>query len=209
MPAELGSDGCQLLLASASPRRAEMLKLCGVSYRVVPAAIDESATAGEAPAAYVRRMALAKAEAGSSQSGRSVPVLAADTAVVIDDLILGKPRDLEDAKRMLGLLSGRWHEVYSGVAVMHLEADAISVRTRVKMRTVAVSEVDAYWRTGEPLDKAGSYAVQGIGGAFIDRIDGSYSNVVGLPLVETLSLLNKYGVGHLLAGGGREPGKQA
>ncbi len=207
MSAKSQSVDCELLLASASPRRAEILEVCGVSHRIVPAAIDESAVPGEEPSVYVRRMALAKAEAVSSRCGRSTPVLAADTAVVIDDLILGKPSGIEDARRMLKRLSGRWHEVYSGVAIIHRKAEVISVCTGVRFRSITNEEINAYWRSGEPRDKAGSYAIQGIGGAFVERISGSYSNVVGLPLGETLSLLGKYGIGHILASNARATGK--
>lgn len=199
MSAITAAGNYELLLASASPRRAEMLRRAEVSFRVIPAGVDEAVIAGESPTNYVRRVALAKAEAISERYGRSLPVLAADTAVVIDDHVLGKPDAITDARQTLERLSGRWHEVYSGVAVMHRAADVISVRTRVKFRAIAAYEIDAYWATGEPRDKAGAYAIQGIGGAFVERIDGSYSNVVGLPLAETLALLDKYGVSHVLA----------
>jgi septum formation protein len=197
----MNDEACDLLLASASPRRAEFLRLMGVSFRVVPALIDESVVSREQPATYVRRIALTKAETVSARNSRALPVLAADTAVVIDDLILGKPGGLEGAREMLERLSGRWHDVYSGVAITHRNAEAISVRTRVKFRSIEAHEIEAYWSSGEPLDKAGGYAIQGLGGAFVERIDGSYSNVVGLPLVETLVLLDKYGIGHVLERG--------
>jgi len=194
----MSDEACDLLLASASPRRAEILRLMGVSFRVVPARIDESVVSREEPAIYVRRIALSKAETVSARTGRAQPVLAADTAVVIDDLILGKPDGPQSAGAMLERLSGRWHDVYSGVAITHRNAEVVNVRTRVKFRSIEAHEIQAYWSSGEPLDKAGGYAIQGLGGAFVERIDGSYSNVVGLPLVETLALLDKYGVGHVL-----------
>jgi nucleoside triphosphate pyrophosphatase len=188
-----------LILASASPRRAEFLRRIGVSYEIVAAQIDEAVAPDEAPAMYVRRIALAKAATVSDLPGCDAPVLGADTAVVIDERILGKPLAADDARQMLERLSGRWHEVYSGVALVHRRAEVIAVRTRVKFRPVAEHEIDAYWASGEPRDKAGGYAIQGIGGAFVERIDGSYSNVVGLPLAETLALLDKFGVDHVLA----------
>ena len=186
-----------LILASASPRRAKFLQQFGISFSVVPAEVDESVTPAESPNDYVRRIALYKAETVSVRCTRSVPVLAADTVVAIDDIILGKPSGIEDAQQMLARLSGRWHEVYSGVAIMHRAATVISVRTRVKFRTIATGEVERYWASGEPHDKAGGYGIQGIGGAFVERIDGSYSNVVGLPLTESLALLSEYKVGHI------------
>jgi septum formation protein len=190
-----------LILASASPRRAEILSQIGVLFTVIPAYIDESVLPNEDPQVYVRRVALAKAVAVSADSGPLTPVLAADTAVVIDSSILGKPTGIEHARSMLELLSGRWHEVVSGVAIMHEDVSLISVRTRVKFRPILEHEIEAYWSSGEPADKAGSYAIQGIGGAFVERIEGSYSNVVGLPMVETSTLLNKYSIAHALGSG--------
>ena len=187
-----------LILASASPRRAEILQQLGVSFSVIPAEIDESPKIKETPSVYVRRLALYKAEAVSAARRPSVPVLAADTTVVVDDLILGKPLAIEQAREMLSRLSARWHEVHSGLAIMHGGVTVIGVRTRVKFRVIEGAEVDRYWDTGEPQDKAGAYAIQGLGGAFVERIDGSYSNVVGLPMAETISLLDKYKVEHLL-----------
>ncbi len=186
-----------LILASASPRRAKFLRELSVSFSIIAAEIDESVARKEAPNEYVRRIALYKAETVSVKCTRSVPVLAADTVVAIDDMILGKPGGIEEARQMLARMSGRWHEVYSGVAIMHRAATVLSVRTRVKFRAIAAREVDRYWASGEPQDKAGAYGIQGLGGAFVERIDGSYSNVVGLPLTETLALLDKYKVGHV------------
>ena len=187
-----------LILASASPRRAQILQQLGVAFAAVPAEVDESPGPNEEPSVYVRRLALYKAEAVQAALQPSVPVMAADTTVVIDGLILGKPRTLEQAREMLSRLSGRWHEVHSGLAIMQAGATVISVRTRVKFRTVERAEMDRYWDSGEPQDKAGAYAIQGLGGAFIERIDGSYSNVIGLPMAETITLLDKYAVAHLL-----------
>lgn len=188
----------ELVLASASPRRADLLDQLGVRYLVDPAGIDERERADEAPNDYVRRIALAKAETVCDRRGRVEPVIGADTAVVIDERIVGKPADFTAAAAMLGALSGRWHEVYTGVALVHRAASVIAVRTRVKFRVLQSTEIAAYWDTGEPCDKAGAYAIQGIGGAFVERIDGSYSNVVGLPLMETVQLLNRAGIPHAL-----------
>ena len=196
---QTSTTNVNLILASASPRRAEILQQLGVSFSVIPADIDESTKATELPNVYVRRIALYKAETICAANGRAFPVLAADTAVAIDDLILGKPAAIEHAREMLGRLSGRWHEVYSGLAIMHRDVTVISVRTRVKFRHIERHEIDRYWDSGEPHDKAGAYAIQGIGGGFVECIDGSYSNVVGLPMVETLSLLDKYAIRHLFS----------
>ncbi len=189
----------KLVLASASPRRAALLDQLGVRYRVIAPAIDESVMAGETPHDYVRRIALAKADSVCTALERRQPVLAADTAVVACGRILGKPRDADDARDMLGLLSAAWHEVFSGVALVQRTASVIAVRTRVKFRALTASEIDRYWDSGEGADKAGAYAIQGLGGAFVERIEGSYSNVVGLPLAETLALLEHYPIAHALA----------
>ncbi|HCU90065.1 MAG TPA: septum formation protein Maf [Gammaproteobacteria bacterium] len=188
-----------LVLASTSPRRADILKRLGVSFLIVFVEIDESHSRGETPCNYVRRLALRKAEiAASMEYQPRTPVLAADTTVVIDGFILGKPSGLEQAREMLSRLSGRWHDVYSGLAMMQESSKTISVRTRVKFRSIKAAEIGRYWDTGEPRDKAGAYGIQGLGGAFVEKIDGSYSNVVGLPMAETIVLLEKYKVGHLL-----------
>lgn len=188
----------ELVLASASPRRAALLDQLGVRYTIDPADIDERERAEEAPNDYVRRIALTKAETVCGRRGRAEPVLGADTAVVIDDRIIGKPADYTEAAAILGALSGRWHEVYTGVALVHRAASIIAVRTRVKFRVLELAEIAAYWDTGEPCDKAGAYAIQGIAGAFVERIDGSYSNVVGLPLMETLTMLARIGISSAL-----------
>jgi septum formation protein len=191
-------SGVHLILASTSPRRAAYLEQLGVKFSVVGSRVEESVRPGEGANDYVRRLALNKAETVCADVGRIVPVLGADTAVVIDSEILGKPNDFDAARRMLARLSGMWHEVYTGVAVVGRTAEVIGVRTRVKFRLISTAEVDAYWASGEPVDKAGAYAIQGLGAAFVERIDGSYSNVVGLPLVETLQLLAKHGITHTL-----------
>jgi septum formation protein len=190
-----------LLLASRSPRRAELLRTLGASFAVVDVEVDETPHAAEPAGSYVARLAGAKARAGRVASGSSLPVLAADTTVVCAGEILGKPADAEDAARILRRLSGRWHAVFTGVA---LATDTLAVlavqvvETRVQFRTLSESEIAAYWASGEPADKAGAYGIQGLGGALVARIEGSYSNVVGLPLAETLALLDACGIPHAL-----------
>ncbi len=182
-----------LCLASASPRRRELLSSIGVEVEVFPVDIDETPSVGEAADAYVARLARQKAAAGVGLS--SLPVLGSDTAVVCDGVILGKPRDQPHAAAMLRGLSGRAHQVLTAVAVSGpagmLEACAT---TRVVMRDIAEHEIAAYWATGEPADKAGGYAIQGLAAIFIERIEGSHSAVVGLPLFETAALLARQGV---------------
>lgn len=190
-----------LLLASRSPRRADLLRTLGIAFAVIDVDIDETPWARETPGAYVRRLARMKAEAGhASLTTRSLPVLAADTTVVLDGSILGKPRDTHDARSMLRRLSGRVHEVLTGVALIDRSGaiEDIVVTTHVSVRVMNPRSIDAYVASGEPADKAGAYGIQGLGGALVDRIDGSYSNVVGLPLVETLDLLDAAGVPHAL-----------
>lgn len=189
-------------LASASPRRRELLAQLGVDCRVVPASLDESRKPGESPARYVRRLAREKAAASRLALGDvPEPVIGADTAVVIDDRILGKPKDRDDAESMLLALSGRCHQVITGVALLGPDgsADALS-RSRVRFRELSPAEARAYWDTGEPADKAGAYAIQGLGAVFVESIQGSYSGVVGLPLFETAQLLAGFGYGVPLPG---------
>jgi septum formation protein len=183
-----------LLLASASPRRAELLRQIGLPFEVrlpVPA-VDESVLPDEAPRDYVLRLARAKAQAVAAP-GRVV--IAADTTVVLDGVVLGKPGDAAEAQRMLLALSGRTHEVLTAVAVRRDEhCELALVRTAVRLRAVSTAEAEAYVSTGEGFDKAGSYAIQGLGAVFVTGIEGSYSNVVGLPLAETEALLAALGV---------------
>jgi septum formation protein len=186
-------------LASASPRRRELLSQIGVSFQVVNAAIDESIAPGEGAIAYVTRLAEAKAGAGRRQSqGEGCParpVIAADTAVVIGGEILGKPGDCEDALRMLTLLSGRTHEVLTAVALATAGGLASRVsRSEVTFRPISGVEAREYWNTGEPRDKAGGYAIQGYGAVFVADLHGSFSGVMGLPLFETAELLRQAGV---------------
>ncbi|MCB1791369.1 MAG: septum formation inhibitor Maf [Gammaproteobacteria bacterium] len=182
-----------IILASQSPRRAALLDQVGITYECLAADVDESVHADERAADYVERVAIAKADTVHAQHPNRI-VLAADTAVVLDQRILGKPRDRDEAVEMLSLLSGRTHEVLTGVAIAaDVSAFRLSV-SRVGFRTLSADEIDAYWRSGEPADKAGAYAVQGIAAAFIERIEGSYSGIMGLPLFETLALLREAGV---------------
>ncbi len=197
------NDGAaaRLLLASRSPRRAALLRTLRVVFTVIDVAVDETPRAREAPAEYVQRMAREKATAGYTLAQRrGLPVLAADTAVVVDDAILGKPRDADDARAMLRRLAGRMHEVYTGVVVIANDGTPLDivVATRVALRALDSRSIDAYVATGEPLDKAGGYGIQGLGGALVQRIEGSYTNVVGLPLAETVMLLDAAGVPHAL-----------
>jgi septum formation protein len=181
-----------ILLASASPRRSELLRQIGVDHVVRPIEIDESTLPGEAPAAYVLRLADAKARALRDRLPKEErrPILAADTTVALDGAILGKPRDAGEARSMLERLSGRTHQVHTAVSVLHEAVASARLSTSdVTLRPLSSREIDWYWRTGEPLDKAGAYAVQGHAAVFIRHISGSYSGVMGLPLFETWELL--------------------
>jgi septum formation protein len=184
-----------LILASASPRRTEILQQMGVRHLVQPTNIDETPKPNEPAVDYVRRMALEKAQNIIAQSSASIPVLGADTCVVCDAQIFGKPQDKQQALDMLLALSGRTHQVYTAVAVGNAEDCAVSVSTtEVLFRKLSVQECISYWETGEPKDKAGSYAIQGYGAVFIESINGSYSGVVGLPIEQTAKLLDTFGV---------------
>jgi len=187
----------RLILASASPRRRELLLQLGLEHVLLPQDIDESLRPGETPEGYVRRLALEKARVAQSDPSclDSLPVLAADTSVVCDGAVLGKPASLESAIGMLSMLSGREHQVMTAVAVARgtVVHDALSI-SRVRFRSIEREEMVAYWSSGEPRDKAGAYAVQGLGAMFISHIDGSYSGVMGLPLFETVQLLANFGI---------------
>ena len=181
-------------LASVSPRRRELLTQIGVPHTIVGADIDESVRSGEAPRDYVLRMARQKALT-VRERGETLPVLAADTTVVLDNNIFGKPHDRDDGLAMLGRLSGRTHEVLTAVALASTRDVTLrlSVST-VRFRGLSPQECAAYWDTGEPRDKAGGYAIQGAAAVFIESLSGSYSGVMGLPLFETGELLRAAGV---------------
>jgi septum formation protein len=186
-----------IYLASGSPRRRELLQQIGVSFQVIHADLDETALQAEAPAAYVSRLAEAKAAVGWQRSRglEQAPVLAADTAVVLDGKILGKPKDRDDAMRMLRELSGRTHEVLTAVALRTAAGSEVKLsRSCVTFRAIDAAEARAYWDGGEPRDKAGAYAIQGYAAIFIADLKGSYSGVMGLPLFETAQLLEAAGV---------------
>jgi septum formation protein len=185
----------QIILASASPRRMELLDQINVTYSVNPVDIDETPLLNETPLAYVQRLAAEKSAACIVQLGDSLPVLAADTAVVLGDLIMGKPKDKHDAIAMLRQLSGKMHRVYSAVSLRGREHGQVVSITEVTFRALTENEIAAYWQSGEPADKAGSYAIQGLGGVFVTSISGSFSGVVGLPLFETAELLVSQGIG--------------
>ena len=189
-----------LILASSSPRRRELLEQIGVRFTVRPSEIPEVPGALELPEDYVRRIALEKARAVQKLSGDdSLPILSADTEVVLDGEIFGKPTDALHAEAMLKKLSGREHFVLSAVSLVHgdLHHEALSM-TQVRFRSLHPNEIAAYWETGEPMGKAGAYAIQGMGSLFIERLSGSFSGVMGLPLHETAQLLKKIGIDPLL-----------
>jgi septum formation protein len=198
-----------LVLASASPRRAELLRQIGVRFDVQVANVPEILDAGEAPYDYVSRLALAKARALALTS--VLPVLGADTVVVCDGQVLEKPRDAEHGQAMLLQLSNRRHQVMTGVALVvkstsksaaasvddssgEIVTQSLVVSTDVFFGPITPEQALAYWQTTEPQDKAGGYAIQGLGAMFVERIEGSYSNVVGLPLYETAQLLRAFAV---------------
>jgi septum formation protein len=187
-----------IYLASRSPRRVELLSQIGFACEILPADIDETQFFNESPESYVTRLARQKAEAcllGLNETQRTHPVLAADTTVVIAGLVLGKPEDNDDARRMLKVLSGSSHQVYTAVALAFNNViDVVLSATTVEMMVLSEAQIDAYIATGEHLDKAGSYGIQGVAGAWIKCIVGSYSGVMGLPVHETSSLLRKHGI---------------
>jgi nucleoside triphosphate pyrophosphatase len=180
----------RLVLASASPRRADLLRSVGLEFDVVPADIDESVLPGETPTEYVERLSVDKARAVAQRLDAASIVVAADTTVDVDGRILEKPVDDDDARRMLGLLSGRVHLVHTGVTVRGPDGSVSRVvETAVEFVTLSPASIDWYIATAEPFDKAGAYAIQGAGGALVRRLDGSVTNVIGLPLAETLELI--------------------
>lgn len=184
----------RIILASGSPQRRALLNQIGVSFRVHAVNTDESPGLNESPRCYVERVAAQKSAACRLETGSELPVLAADTAVVVAGRILGKPSDYVHAVAMLEALSGRTHQVYSAVSVLgRCQALAVNI-SEVTFNTLTRADIEAYWLTGEPRDKAGAYAIQGLAALFIRSIRGSYSGVMGLPLFETSQLLQKQGI---------------
>ena len=178
-----------LILASSSPRRRELLQQLGLEFSIHSPNIDESVFSNEIAERYVKRLAQTKADAILNQVSDAC-VIAADTTLAVDDMIIGKPESKQHAFDIWSVLSGRKHEVLTGVCVATADAmQSIVVRTWVEFQRLSLSDMEDYWATGEPLGKAGGYAIQGIAAQYIPRIEGSYSNVVGLPLYETMQLL--------------------
>lgn len=183
-----------ICLASTSPRRRELLAQLGLTFDVLRLDIDESRRADESPEGYVRRLAAEKAAAGLGLRPEAV-VIAADTTVALGNDELGKPASLQEAQAMWTRLSGAEHRVLTGVTVASAErVETRVVTTQVRFRDITPAEMEAYWASGEPADKAGGYAIQGLGAIFVQGITGSYSNVVGLPLAETAALLSLFGI---------------
>ena len=197
----MSESAADLILASASPRRSELLRQIAVRFSILAADIDETRQGDESPADYVSRLALEKARAGysrqnvDSSEGEKLPSLGADTIVVCDGQIFGKPKDQADAAAMLMALSGNVHTVMTAVAVSQGPCSSSRLtKTLVRFRTISQSECQTYWQTGEPLGKAGGHAIQGLGAVFVDHLEGSYSGVVGLPLSETAEILGEFGI---------------
>ena len=189
-------DDIRLILASASPRRRYLLEQAGLRFEVIPSRVDEDRLPVTAPEAYVRTLAEAKADEVAARHPEAW-VIGADTTVVIGDRILGKPADTDAARRMLERLSGRTHRVHTGFAVHCRRRErriGATVTTAVRFKELTPEEIDWYLATGEPFDKAGAYAIQGIGTFLVRRIDGSYTNVVGLPVCEVIEVLIREGV---------------
>lgn len=187
----------QLYLASTSPRRRELLAQIGVTFEVLPIEVHEQQQAGESPETYVQRVALDKARAGwaAKDCRRDLPVLGADTEVVLDEEVLGKPAGYEHACEMLRALSDRSHRVLSAVALVQDGREQVLLNTSVvRFRAIGEREMARYWATGEAQGKAGGYAIQGHAAIFISHLSGSFSGVMGLPLYETAMLLHEYGI---------------
>jgi septum formation protein len=190
------SNKNHIYLASMSPRRQELLQQIGVEHTLLKVEIDETPNPGEPPVDFVRRLALEKARAGHAQlvEADTMPVLGADTAVVIGDTIMGKPHDRVHGIAMLEQLSGRTHQVMTAVALVGAHEAVLVSISDVTFDTLDAGVCEAYWATGEPADKAGGYAIQGLASAFVTRLEGSYSGVVGLPLNETAALLREFDI---------------
>lgn len=200
----LSAEGClcgiispvKIILASSSPRRAEILRQAEIPFEALTTNSDESRRAGESPVELVLRLAEAKARAAASQVSGPAIVLGADTEVVVDGDVLGKPTSVDDARAMLRRLSGRVHDVITGLALIQMPEDILRAEheaTRVAFATLSEEEIAGYVATGEPFDKAGAYAIQGIGGRYIARIEGCYFNVMGLPLARLYRMLRELG----------------
>jgi nucleoside triphosphate pyrophosphatase len=184
-----------LILASSSPRRAELLRAAGIAFTVRAADVDEARQDGELPGEYVKRLAVAKASAIAGLEPLQTLILGADTTVVVAGEIIGKPRDTDDSARMLNLLSGGWHEVLTGVALILGDQTRVElVTTRVRFAELTPDEIAWYAASGESDDKAGAYAIQGSGSMFVELIEGSYSNVVGLPMETVYRMATEMGV---------------
>lgn len=184
-----------LILASASPRRSDLLQQIGVRFVVAAEDIDESRRPAEQAVEYVGRLALEKAQAGYRRSDTELPVLGADTIVLCQGEIFGKPANADEAIAMLQALSGATHQVLSGVAIVNAhKSELVVAKTSVTFRTISLQDCLTYWQTGEPAGKAGAYAIQGFGATFVAHLEGSYSGVVGLPLLETQQLLEIFNV---------------
>ncbi len=185
----------QIILASASPRRQELLDQINIPYQVLPVDIDETPYKNELAEDYVQRLALQKAQAGFQLSKTELPALGADTIVVLDQQILGKPQNKEHAIEMLTALSAREHRVITAVALVNAEQAACEISlSKVGFCALTDAQILAYWHTGEAADKAGAYAIQGIAAQFVEHLDGSYSGVMGLPLMETARLLAQFNI---------------
>lgn len=185
----------EIILASASPRREQLLKQIGISFRVIPSEVDETSMAALQPDECVKQCALAKAKAVAAKVNIADIVIGADTVVALAESVFGKPHDAVEAVWMLQQLSGRTHSVWSGMAIVTEQRSFVTaVETQVTLVELTTHQIERYVATGEPLDKAGSYAIQGLGAMFVRKIDGCYSNVVGLPLQILASQLNELGV---------------
>jgi septum formation protein len=184
-----------LILASGSPRRKLLLEQLGISFEIDPPDVDESVVTGEAPEIYVTRLSEKKAQTIAEKHDSETVILAADTTVVLQGNILGKPESKEHGLQMLNKLSGTRHDVLTGVSICGgSRTETFCVRTEVTFRRLGEKEIAWYWETGEPQDKAGSYGLQGAGAAFVETLAGSYSNVIGLPLSETILILRDFSI---------------
>lgn len=192
-------SGLRLVLASASPRRQALLQQIGIDPIVHPVDIDETPQLDESVTDLVVRLAKEKAQQGVVETKSVYPVLGSDTVGLLNDKVLLKPRDFADAERMLLDMSDQWHEIHTSVALIyHSEARISTSVSRVKLRAISRSEIASYWQSGEPQDKAGAYAIQGLAAVFIERIEGSYSGIMGLPIFETSQLLQQAGLSALI-----------